>query len=51
MYYGETKFRELLDRLEKLIESKTQKNSEKIEDQIKDTKLKLVELFMLRYDK
>lgn len=55
MYYGEAKFKELLERLETLTERKMTcgygEEGDKIDESIKDTKNKLLELFMLRYDK
>jgi len=54
MFFGETKFKELLDRLEQQIGNRyidSNVPKDEIEDRINDTKLKLTELFMSRYAK
>lgn len=64
MFFGEAKFRELLDRFEQQIGVKTKTQAlngingsgcteviEKLESEIKDTENKLIELFVSRYQK
>ena len=64
MFFGEVKFREILDRFEQQIGVKTRTQAlnsinggdcaeviEKLELEIKDTENKLIELFMSRYQK
>ena len=51
MYYGEVKFKEMIERLKDLIEKNTKNPCEETELEIKNTELKLTELFMSRYNK